>query len=93
MTYKVTLYNRWLEPCFSASKRKAAEKPICRHISYDCYEVNDLKACKAVLKDFLDAPVTEMTLEQVRKEFEDPNVGKIGEKRLLAIRDYYNGRL
>lgn len=93
MTYKVTLYNRWREPYFLADTCKDAEKPACRHINYDCYEVNDLETCKAVLKDFLDAPVVEMTFEQVKKEFEDPKIGAIDEKRLLTIRDYYNGRL
>ena len=93
MTYKVTLYNKWREPYFLAEALNDAEKPVCRHISDDCYEVNDLETCKSVLKDFLDAPVAEMSLEQVKKEFEDPRMGAIDEKRLLAIRDYYNGRL
>ena len=93
MIYKVTLYNKWREPYFLVDTCKDAKKPACRHINYDCYEVNDLETCKAVLKDFLDAPLAEMTLEQVKKEFEDPKVGAIDEKRLLAIRDYYNGRL
>lgn len=93
MTYKVALYNKWREPYFLADAHKDVDKPACRHINYDCYEVNDLETCKAVLKDFLDAPVAEMSLEQVKKEFEDPKIGAIDEKRLLAIRDYYNGRL
>ena len=93
MIYKVTLYNRWREPYFLADADKDSVKPACRHINYDCYEVNDLETCKSVLKDFLDAPVAEMTIEQVKKEFEDPKMGAIDEKRLLAIRDYYNGRL
>ncbi len=34
-----------------------------------------------------------MTLEEVKKEFEDPKIGPIDEARLVAIKDYYNGRL
>lgn len=93
MTYKVTLHNNWREPYFLAEAQKDKDKPACRHVITDTYEVNDKETCKAVLKDFLDAPVTEMTLEEVKKEFEDPKVGAIDEKRLIAIRDYYNGRL
>ena len=93
MTYKVTLHNKWRKPYFLADKLKEHDKPVCRHIMTDTYEVNDKDTCKEVLKDFLDAPVTEMTLEEVKKEFEDPKIGPIDESRLIAIRDYYNGRL
>ena len=92
-TYKVTLYNKWRERYFMADECDESKKPMCRHISNDSYEVNTKEWCKEVLKDFLDAPVTELTLEEVKKQFEEPSIGPIEEKRLIAIQEYYNGRL
>lgn len=92
MKYTITLHNDWSEPYWQHSD-KNTPKDLCRHISDDKYEVEGLDFCKEVLKDFLDAPVAEMTLEQVKKEFEEPRIGPISQERLQAIANYYNGRL
>lgn len=45
------------------------------------------------MKDLLDVPVAELTLDEVRADFEDPKMGALPEEKLVAIQDYYNGRL
>lgn len=93
MKYKVTLCNRFKERYYLANEIDDRRKPMCVHESCESYAVDTLELCKDVIRDFLDAPVAKMTLEQVKNEFEDPRAGAIPEDKLIAIQDYYNGRL
>lgn len=45
-----------------------------------------------IVNDVLDAPLSEMTLEQVNKDFSD-SAYPISEEDAIQIQNYFNGRL
>lgn len=67
---------------------------MCVHDSQETYdEIRQFGLRDKIIADFMDAPLTEMSLEQIKKDFECPEFGEISEQRLVNIQNYYNGRL
>lgn len=91
MKYTITLFNKWKRPYFYAES-KSNENLACIETSYNSYETTDLDLCKQIIKDFLDAPEAELSLDAVRQEFSSPRYD-ISESKLVAIQNFYNGRL
>ncbi len=91
MKYTITLFNKWKRPYFYAES-KSNENSTCIETSYNSYETTDLDLCKQIIKDFLDAPEAELSLDAVRQEFSSPRYD-ISESKLVAIQNFYNGRL
>lgn len=86
--YTVTLKNVWKRPYYF---KKDGERCLCTDLS--SYETEDLQMCKDIVKDLLDVPVAEMSIEEVKKQFEDPAYKQLSEEKLVSIQSYYNGRL
>ena len=86
--YTVTLKNVWKRPYYF---KKDGERCLCTDLS--SYETTDLGMCKDIVKDLLDVPIAEMSIEEVRKQFEDPAYKQLSEEKLVSIQSYYNGRL
>lgn len=63
-----------------------------KHSNSESYEVEDLEVCKAIVKDLMDIPVAELSLEQVKKEFGKSEYN-LSEEQAIKIQNYYNGRL
>jgi len=89
MKYTITLHNTWKRPYFYSDSINES----CVNTEISEYETTNLDLCKTIVKDFLDVPESELTLEEIRKQFEDPRYGILPEKKLTSIQDYYNGRL
>lgn len=62
------------------------------HIDIQTYKANTLDAAVFIVNDVLDAPLSEMTLEQVNKDFSD-SAYPISEEDAIQIQNYFNGRL
>jgi hypothetical protein len=92
MKYTITLFNKWKRPYFYTVKSESNKNSTCIDTSYNSYETTDLDVCKQIIKDFLDAPETELSLDAIRQEFSSPNYN-ISENKLVAIQNFYNGRL
>lgn len=86
--YVITYYNKWKRPYYFSNDNR-----MCINTEMSTYETADKDLAIIISKDFLDVPSAEMTLDQVRKEFEDERFGPIPEEKLVAIQNYYNGRL
>lgn len=86
--YVITYYNKWKRPYYYSEDDR-----ICVSTESSQYETTDKDLALHIAKDFLDVPEAEMTLDEVRKEFEDHRIGEIPEEKLVAIQNYYNGRL
>lgn len=91
MKYTITLFNKWKRPYFY-TESKLNENSTCIETNYNSYETTDLDLCKQIIKDFLDAPEAELSLDAVRQEFSSPSYD-ISESKLVAIQNFYNGRL
>ena len=63
-----------------------------KHSNSESYEVEDLEACKAIVKDLMDIPVAKLSLEQIKKEFGKSECN-LNEEQVIKIQNYYNGRL
>jgi hypothetical protein len=87
MKYTITLYNKFNRPYIYNDS-----STTCISIDSTSYETTDLKLCKTIIKDFLDVPEAELSLDEVKKQFDDPRYN-ISEEKLVAIQNYYNGRL
>ena len=59
----------------------------------ETWETEDFDTVLEWLKDTLDIPLTELTVEQIHKDFDDPRQGPLPEDKALKILKYYNGRL
>lgn len=86
--YVITYHNKWKRPYYYSEDNR-----ICTSTETFSYETDDKDLALRIAKDFLDVPEAEMTLDEVRKEFEDHKIGEIPEEKLVAIQNYYNGRL
>jgi len=86
--YVITYYNKWKRPYYYSEDSR-----ICTSTETLSYETDDKELAIVIAKDFLDVPEAEMSLDQVRQEFEDTKFGTIPEEKLVAIQNYYNGRL
>lgn len=66
----------------------------CNHIETTQYQSSNLSTCLSLAKDILDVPFAELTLQQVQKDFSSTSSDQPeDEKKMIAIRDFYNGRL
>lgn len=88
MKYIVTYNTIEKAPYFYKQKTSCKAK----HSNSESYEVENLDACKAVVKDLMDVPIAELSLKQVKKEF-GPTECNISEEQAIKIQNYYNGRL
>lgn len=62
------------------------------HNLTESYEIDTLDACKRIIRDFMDVPIAELTLSQVKDDF-TLNDYSISEEKAVQIQNYYNGRL
>ena len=86
--YTITLFNKFKHPYYYSK-----DDELCIQTDMQQYETTSKKTALQIVKDFLDVPEAKMTLDEVRKQFESPSFGEISESRLVAIQNYYNGRL
>jgi hypothetical protein len=86
MIFSITYYNDFDEPYIY-------DKPetLCRHVSTDSYSANDVELAKTIVKDILDAPIAELSLESIKHDFGSRDY-PLTEEAAVAIKDYYNGR-
>lgn len=84
--FNITYYNDFNEPYIY-------DKPetLCRHVSTDSYSANDVELAKTIVKDILDAPIAELSLESIKHDFGSRDY-PLTEEAAVAIKDYYNGR-
>lgn len=84
--FSITYYNDFNEPYIY-------DKPetLCRHVSTDAYSANDVELAKTIIKDILDAPIAELSLESIKHDFGSHDY-PLSEEAAVAIKDYYNGR-
>lgn len=87
MNYKVTLYNKWNVPYHYDKK----DLKMVESEDMYSYATTDEELCKEIIKDYLDVPLAELTLEQVKKDFSLADL-QISEERAVQIQNYYNGR-
>lgn len=76
--FKTKYYN-------TPNESKIIQEDTSRYI--DC----TAETAKAVIKDILDPPEADLTMEHVEKEFSSPSY-PISKEKLEAIVHYYNGR-
>lgn len=88
MTYRIKLFSSFSRPYYFHGD----EQTVCIQRTTDEYEAPNIKLAIQIIKDFMDPPETELTLEQVEREFSDKS-SPVPEMNLVAIREYYNGRL
>lgn len=62
----------------------------CQHLNVEEWTTTDFKKALEIIKDFLDVPLAKVTNEQVKMDFNFPN---ITEEQVVGIVNYYNGRL
>lgn len=86
-TWTVKYLNEFVEPYYSSE-----DKDGCRHLNTEEWEMKTAQKALQVAKDFMDVPVAELSIEQIRKDFEAPD-NPLSESKLVAIQNYYNGRL
>lgn len=86
-TYTVTYVSCFREPYW-----REGDGTRCLHKIVDTYVVDSAELCKAVVRDFLDAPTEPMTKEMVMQDYSSPNK-PISDAICQKILDYYNGRL
>ena len=87
MKITIKLHNDWDRPYFYTG-----ESPICRHVETDSWTTDDRELAMKIVRDQLDVPEAEMTLDQVKADFADGS-RQIEESKFVAIQNYYNGRL
>ena len=87
MNYEITYCNDFSEPYYYSKDAKQ-----CRHIHSESYIVQTLADTKQVVKDFLDIPEKELSIDEVLKDFSSPQY-QITAEKAEEIRTYYNGRL
>lgn len=87
MKYHVKYYNKWQQPYFYTES-----KEICETENYDSYTTTSFELCKQIVKDFLDAPTAELSLEAIHQDFDHGN-DILAESQAICIQTYYNGRL
>lgn len=91
MKYKITQFNDFVEPY--SENRKGEYGPTVEHRSVDEYETADFETFKKIIADITDAPAKEMTIEDVRRDFETLDVVKLSDASVKSIMVYYNDRL
>lgn len=87
MTYKMTY-------CSSFDENYCYKDPKSRltHETTESYTTEDIDLLKKVIRDTVDAPSSELTLEAVHKDF-DSHSRVLSDQAAQRIAEYYNGRL
>ena len=88
-TYSITMKSTTLEPFWQ--DLKDGSHPEVEYTYKQSYKKLNLEAALLVLKEFTDAPDEVLTLEMVKKDFEDSN-STMSDKVAQKIANYYNGR-
>lgn len=86
MSYRIKYFTECQEQCY-----QTASKELCRHTNFDEFVVESKEACIDVIKDFLDAPLKELTDEEIQNDFGGHNL-KLSKQKIKEIQAYYNGR-
>lgn len=87
MKYTVTLLNKFKRPYIYGKL-----DTTCINTDYVSYETEDLNMLKEIIKDLLDIPISELSLDEIKKQFSSPSYANISEEKLISIQNYYNGR-
>ena len=87
MKFTITYYSNIDQP-YHYSKNG---DDICKHISYDSFVVDSFDLCMKCIKDFIDSPKHELTLDQIYDDFNSPEY-PLDEEYAKKIQVYYNGR-
>jgi hypothetical protein len=88
MKYTVTLFNKFRRPYIYGKKDTK-----CINTDYSSYETEDRSLFKQMIKDLLDVPIAELSLEEIKEQFSShPYDRDISEEKLVAIQNFYNGR-
>lgn len=87
--YICTYSSTFEEPYYISGKGDT----LCVHKNVESWETTSLATVHNWLKDTLDIPFKELTLEQIHEDFDDDRFGPLPEDRAKAIMEYYNGRL
>lgn len=90
MKYTITQYDEWVVPRHSIT---SSSKHMCNHRYVDEYSTDDIDMAKDLIKEMLDAPLAELTLDEIQKDFSDIYDSDLSESTLVSIMNYYNGRL
>ena len=85
--WTVKQLSEFVEPYYSSQDNDA-----CRHLNVEEWEVKNAAKVLQVAKDLLDVPAAELSIEEIRKDFEAPE-HQLPESTLVGIQNYYNGRL
>lgn len=85
VTWTIKYVNEFVEPYYSTK-----DNTRNRHLNSEEWEVSNSDLAIQVLRDFLDAPNEELTVEQIKEDFKQPDVE---ESKYVQIKNYYNGRL
>ncbi len=88
-TYSVTMKSVALEPFWQALAD--GSHPEVEYIDKQSYKKLNLEAALLVLREFVDPPEEDVTVESVKKSFIDSN-SVMSDKTAQKIVDYYNGR-
>lgn len=78
--------------CKEPYSYKMNESCVVEHSNSETYSVEDVNACKDIIKNLLDIPITELSLDEVKKDFSSIDC-QISEENANTILQYYNGRL
>lgn len=71
---------------------KSNKGKIISHETCDIYSQLDQSTFEDVLKEVLDYPDKDMTEEDVQRDFGNNAIGKVEDKNVKTILEYYNGR-
>lgn len=88
-TYRITTKTRFLEPFWQ--ELKDGSHPTVEYMDKQSYRNLNVEAALLVLKEFIDSPDEDLSLEDVKKEFYESNRG-MSDRVAERIAKYYNGR-
>jgi hypothetical protein len=88
-TYSITIKNTTLEPYWQ--DLKDGSNPEIEYTDKQSYKKLNLETALLVLKEIIDAPDSELTLNSVKEDFKFSN-SSMSDGVAQKIVDYYNGR-
>ena len=88
-TYSISMKNTMLEPFWQ--NLKDGSHPEIEYTDKQAYKKLNLEAALLVLKEFIDAPDSNLTLESVKEDFKASNA-TMSDEVAQKIVNYYNGR-
>jgi len=86
MNISIKLHNDRNTPYYYSGDSK-----VCRHVENEEWTTDDRELAVKIIRDMMDVPESELTLEQVRADFSDRTCD-VSEEQLVSIQNYYNGR-